>query len=284
MSKITVVSLIVPCFNQAEYLSETLQSVLSQTHSDWECIIVNDGSYDSTDEIVAHWLIKDKRFKYIYQINKGVSEARNVGIKSSTGKYILPLDADDLIESTYLEKAVNILENNARIGIVYCKARFFGKKKGNWYIPSHSVKRILFYNTIFSSAVFRRSDYDTTKGFNTNMKEGYEDWDFWLYFVERGVKVYKIPETLFFYRIRDNSRNQSLNFEKLAELSRQIILNHFELYRKHFKNPYILSEYFEFRQVLSVNPFKSIIHILRNLEFRILIFFLESKLYYYFKS
>src|SRR5687768_10004937 len=93
---IPLVSIIVPCFNQAEFLNETLQSVLSQTISDWECIIINDGSKDNSEEIALPWVDKDKRFKYLKQENRGVCAARNKGISEANGKYILPLDGDNL--------------------------------------------------------------------------------------------------------------------------------------------------------------------------------------------
>lgn len=76
----SLVSIIVPCYNHAQYLDKTLTSVLNQTYRDWECIIVNDGSEDDTKIIAAKWCEKDNRFKYVDQENKGVSAARNNGI------------------------------------------------------------------------------------------------------------------------------------------------------------------------------------------------------------
>lgn len=277
-SKPSLVSIIVPCYNQAQYLSETLQSILDHTYSNWECIIVNDGSPDNTEEIALEWVRKDNRFKYISKENGGVSSARNDGIKQSSGKYILPLDADDLIEKTYLEKAVRILDDHADIGIVYCKASYFGDKSGNWKIPSHSLKQSLFFNTIFCTALFRRSDFDLTNGYNANMIHGYEDWDFWLYLLELGVRVSKIPENLFFYRIRANSRNSSIDWERLIILYNQIILNHNELYKKHFKDPFIIVDYLKFRKGFTGNINKDIRYLLENFRFSIGCFYMEYKL------
>ena len=78
-----LVSIIVPCYNQAHFLDEALQSVLSQTYTNWECIIVNDGSPDNTENIAEKWLAVDSRFKYIKKDNGGLSSARNIGIKMS---------------------------------------------------------------------------------------------------------------------------------------------------------------------------------------------------------
>ena len=100
----SIVSIIIPCYNHAQYLDVTLSSVINQTFSNWECIIVNNGSEDDTKIIAAKWCEKDSRFKYVEQENKGVSAARNKGIRISKGEFILPLDADDYIVETFLEK------------------------------------------------------------------------------------------------------------------------------------------------------------------------------------
>ena len=109
MSKISpVISIIVPCYNQAQYLPETLQSVLEQDYRHWECIIINDGSPDNTEEVALEWCSKDERFKYFKKENGGLSDARNYGIKHSVGKYILPLDSDDKISKDYTLEAINV--------------------------------------------------------------------------------------------------------------------------------------------------------------------------------
>ena len=93
----SIVSIIVPCYNYAALFREALDSVLAQTYDDWECIIVNDGSTDDTEEIALQYCQKDERFIYFYKENGGHSSARNYGIKKSKGEYILPLDPDDKI-------------------------------------------------------------------------------------------------------------------------------------------------------------------------------------------
>ena len=94
-----LISVIVPCYNQAQYLDECLQSVLNQIYTDWECIIVNDGSPDHTEEVAKKWLEKDSRFRYIYKETGGLSSARNAGIKIAKGEWIQFLDCDDFISS-----------------------------------------------------------------------------------------------------------------------------------------------------------------------------------------
>ena len=120
-----LVSIVVPCYKQAHYLEQSLQSVLEQTYTNWECLIVNDGSPDNTEQIANKWCKKDLRFKYIFQENGGLSSARNKGISNASGSFILPLDADDLIHKNYLEKTVPILSSNEHLGIVSSYSKFF---------------------------------------------------------------------------------------------------------------------------------------------------------------
>ena len=101
MNNASLVSIIIPCFNQGMYLSETIESVLSQTYRYWECIIINDGSADNTEEIALGYCNNDERIKYLKQDNKGPCVARNYGISNAGGIYILPLDADDILGKDY---------------------------------------------------------------------------------------------------------------------------------------------------------------------------------------
>lgn len=226
------ISLIVPCYNQAQYLSETLDSVLAQTYSSWECIIINDGSKDDTETVALHYTQLNNRFKYIYQDNQGVSVARNNAVLQSSGEYILPLDGDDKIGSTYVEKALNHFAQYPETKLVYCDAELFGAKNGKWILPEYSYDEIIWSNSIFCSAVFRRADFEKCGGFNPNMREGYEDWDFWLSFLKKEDIVYKINETLFYYRIRPESRNTTADNSR-EKLFLQIYHNHEDLYNQY---------------------------------------------------
>ena len=237
------VSVIVPCYNQGVYLSETLESVLKQSYDNWECIIVNDGSTDNTETIANTFLQKDKRFKYVYQQNAGLSAARNIGVKNSSGEYILPLDSDDLIHSDYMKLALKAFEDNPNLKIVYSKAALFGVRKGEWILPEYSMERMLGRNCIFCSAFYRREDYNTTNGYNSNMKYGFEDWDFWLSLLENGGDVFQIPQILFFYRIRKKSMFRYISKENFIFIRKQIWNNHKELYATNFLNPLECFEY-----------------------------------------
>jgi glycosyltransferase involved in cell wall biosynthesis len=260
-----LVSLVVPCYNQASFLAETLNSVSQQTYTNWECIIVNDGSPDNTEEVAQIYCNKDSRFKYFYKTNGGLSSARNAGIKVSMGKYVLPLDSDDKIETEYLEFAVEILNSNDNIKIVYSKAELFGQKSGLWNIQEYSLERMLATNLIFCSAFYRRSDYDKTNGYNSNMKFGFEDWDFWLSILENGGDVYRIDKVMFYYRIRKGSMLRSLDTTKQSYLRGKIYENHRKLYSENSLNPLYTFEYMSIEQSMEYKLGKTILKPIRFL-------------------
>lgn len=107
-----LVSIIVPCYNQAAFLDQCLQSVLVQTYQNWECLLINDGSTDKTEEIAKNWVAKDSRFKYFYQKNSGVSTTRNFGIEQSNGEFIQFLDGDDFLHPEKLQKSLDFTSQN----------------------------------------------------------------------------------------------------------------------------------------------------------------------------
>ena len=147
-------------------------------------------------------------------------------------EYILPLDADDKIAPSYVEKAVKILEENPNIGIVYSRARIFGTKNKEWKLAEFSREKILYSNCIFASAMFRKSDFEKIGGYKEYMKDGWEDWDLWLSFIEAGFDVYKIDEVLLFYRKYNKNSRSDLAANKINFLYSIIFKHHLDLYLK----------------------------------------------------
>jgi glycosyltransferase involved in cell wall biosynthesis len=229
----SLVSIIIPCYNQAKYILECLDSVKAQTYSNWECIVIDDGSTDDTKILVQNYCLTENRIKYFFQQNSGVSTARNNAIKMSSGKYILPLDGDDKIGDCYIEKAVNLLENNEQLKVVYCKVDLFGNSSGKWNLPNYSFELLLNRNVFFCTALFRKTDFEKTNGYDPLMKVGLEDWDFWISLLSNGGEVFQINETLFFYRIVKNSRNSSFDENKEREIRQYVYLKHKSLYDKY---------------------------------------------------
>ncbi|MFZ6664544.1 glycosyltransferase family 2 protein [Peijinzhouia sedimentorum] len=227
-----LVSVIVPCYNQAQYLDECILSVSNQSFQNWECIIVNDGSPDKTEVIALEWANKDSRIKYHKKINGGLSSARNAGISISKGDYILPLDADDKISENYIEKALLTLKSSNEVRVVYGKAKKFGESDSEWLLPDFSFNKLKFNNMIYCTGLFRKSDWLINNGYDENMVGGWEDWEFWINMLKRGGIAVRQDEIIFHYRIKLNSMVKSLNdnFEKRVKLSSYIIYKHSDIY------------------------------------------------------
>lgn len=225
------VSIIIPCYNQGKYVAEAINSALRQTFKDIEIVCVNDGSTDNSVEIIKSFENKYKNFIFLNnEENRGVIYSRNFAIKNCNGTYILPLDADDIIEPTYVEKAVKILDNNPNIGIVYCKAKIFGNYDKYWNLKPFNKSDILYENCIFCSAIFRKSDFLKIGGYNNNMKYGCEDHDLWLSFIEQGLEVFQINEILFSYRQYDETSRTTISLKNKKEIWNNLIKNHINLY------------------------------------------------------
>lgn len=218
-----LISVIVPCYNQAQYLDECLQSVYNQSFENWECIIVDDGSPDNTKLVAASWLQKDSRFRYIYQENKGVSAARNNGIKSADGEWILPLDGDDKIGERYLELAEKEFTSYS---LIYCKLNLFGLVKKKLDVRDYNYQELLFFNPFFCSCFFLKKHWVSVGGYDEEMKHGLEDWEFWINICyNQTITVKKLDYTGFFYRRKDNSVDTSINnHEKLKDLVKNYIV------------------------------------------------------------
>ena len=237
-----LISVIVPCYNQAQYLDECLQSVLDQTYTDWECIIVNDGSPDHTEEVANKWLEKDPRFRYIDKENGGLSSARNAGIAIAEGEWILPLDADDRIGNLYLELAS--LEFNKDYSIIYSEAEFFEGKKGRWNLCEFSVNEMAKQNCIFCSAFFRKSSWEKVRGYDINLIYGLEDWEFWISIIRKvSTNVYKIPEICFYYRVKNVSMIKNLNTDKRKFALDYISIKHVDFFVSEMGNFIELLDY-----------------------------------------
>ena len=224
------VSIIVPCYCQAEYLPETLDSVMAQSYENWECVIVNDGSPDNTEDVAQAYCQRDNRFKYVYQSNQGLAVARNTGVAHSNGTFILPLDSDDWIDATYVEKAVKCFEREPGLKLVYCKAALFGAETGLWDLPEYHYHKLLWKNCIFCTAMYRKVDYEKTRGYNPNMRYGFEDWDFWLSLLSETDRVCCLDEPLFHYRVKESSMLKDLKDSRLEATYIQIYNNHKALY------------------------------------------------------
>lgn len=246
----TKISVVVPCYNQAEYLAEAVKSLLGQSYSAWECLIVNDGSTDDTETEARRWCQTDGRLRYVAKENGGLSSARNAGIAQSKGEFILPLDADDRLHKDYLRDAVEAFAGNPALTLVYADAEYFGARSGEWLLPPYEYRTLLLSNLIYCSAVFRKADWESAGGYDENLKTGWEDWEFWIRLLYGEKEVYRIPKVRFYYRQKEQpSMIGSLmkSEEKFCEAMFYIFAKHRNIYSEYLMQ---LSKYIEKYSVL----------------------------------
>jgi glycosyltransferase involved in cell wall biosynthesis len=191
-----LVSIIIPCYNYGNYLKFTLQCILNQTYSDWECLIIDDGSTDNTKLVASEFSEIDKRVCYIYQDNAGPSAARNNGITKSSGTYIQFLDSDDLIHVDKIRLQVEFMERHGNADLVYGDALFFDtNEKPEWKMGNAKrgkynnlkvtgqgaimIRNLCKNNFIEISCPLIKKDLIDKIGYFDVGFFIYEDWQYW---------------------------------------------------------------------------------------------------------
>lgn len=221
------ISVIIPCYNQGEYLPDAIDSVLAQTIAAHEIIVIDDGSTDKTLEIAKSY--ESKGIKIVSQVNKGLPGARNAGIMNATGDYILPLDADDILLETCIEKLTEaaIKTDSDVIGPSF---NMFGYRTGSVILDQiPSIEDFKTANRLPYFCAVKRSVFLEVGGYNPKMKWGWEDLDLWFDIFKRKHSVCLLGEVLVLYRTKPHSMIDVAN-EHSGELSDQIRRNHKELF------------------------------------------------------
>lgn len=232
------VSVIIPCYNRAKYVGETLKSVQNVNYPNLECIIVDNNSTDNSADVIRQFTSSDSRFKLIEQQENNISIARNTAILASTGEFILPLDSDDLIHPEYVREAAEVLKNRPEIAVVTCDAQLFGAKRGKWKRPEYNFNDFLIKVSIHNTSMYRRADYDKTTGYEPELMFC-EDWEFWINLLKRGGDVYKIRKNYLFYRKHGDSTQKKYRHspEENEFVTKFIYEKHKELYAPLLENP-----------------------------------------------
>jgi len=226
------VSVIIPCYNQGEFILDAIASVEDCWDDVWELIVVDDGSTERLTRDVLEYL-QGHGYLVIAQGNHGLAKARNVGIERARGRYILPLDADNRIKPDYIRKGIEILDKYPQVGVVYGNGDFFGERQGIWEVPDFDLERLLRGNYIDACAVFRKQVWADCGGYDGDMPErlGFEDWDLWLGAAAKGWQFYRIPEVMFGYRVRSGSMVSTCRLPgKRFQLVSYICAKHRDLY------------------------------------------------------
>jgi len=254
-----LVSIIIPCFNQGQYLNEALHSIMNQTYSNWECIIVNDGSQDNTDELAKNWNKRDERFRYIKKEKGGPSAARNTGLKIAKGEYIQFLDADDILECNKIGHQINYLNSTTNsIDIFVSGYRYFINadklRELQIFGPSnllpevvinmedkHDIQRLFAKKNplVISAALYHMRVFDKVGLFDEELR-AFEDWDFHFRCALKGIVFQHtgyFPDTKTIIRLHEES----------AMYDNQLLNKQMQKFRlKHRNNPIFANKYSKF--------------------------------------
>jgi glycosyltransferase involved in cell wall biosynthesis len=272
-----ILSIIIPCYNSESTLEMTLDSVIKQDFQDWEAIIINDGSTDTTEDIALRWVDKDKRFKYFAKPNEGLGKTRNYGISRSNGIYILPLDSDNQLIKDFTLDAIAVFELNQDIGVVYGNAEYFGERTGLWEVAEYDFKKILAGNYIDACAIYRKKLWVEVGGYDENMPyQGHEDWEFWVALGVLNVKYHHLNKTTFKYFVSKYSMIRSFTFEMMLLNYDYISKKYSNQYQKFYRDVYLLFEKNEKEYKQNLKSEKFVMNLFTKMFFGIKFFKLKS--------
>ncbi len=278
------VSIIIPCFNQETFLASCLNSILNQTFTDWECLLIDDGSTDKTEETAKKWTAKDSRFFYFKKQNEGVNQTRNFGLDIAKGEWIQFLDADDVLDKNKLKKSLEndngeniVITNFAMISGEEISEPFCDLSKYEITFENLVARWDIDFNLPIHCVIMKRELVGNTR-FDTKLKAK-EDWIFWLeIFNKRDVQSKFIDERLAYYRqnahgaskqflsvYMDNFTANKFVFEKYDDYAKSLLFNRLNLqnldlnnnnfhqknYIRKLQRTKILKVYLNFREKLS---------------------------------
>lgn len=204
------ISVVIPAYNQAKYLAETIDSVQKQTYADREIIVVDDGSTDETAEIAKGY---GESIRYVYQENQGLAGARNTGISLAQGEFVALLDSDDYWASDFLAKMISLADRQATATVYYCGVQYISsdgrvleqKSIPPVYEPAEFSKVMLRNNFLVPSAtVLRRQPVIDAGMFDIDYRR-LQDWELWVRLLKSGKKFAGIAAPLVYYRLHDAS-------------------------------------------------------------------------------
>ncbi len=205
------VSIIIPCYNVQEYIAQCLDSVLTQTHTNLEIIVVDDGSTDNTYTILEEYAQKDTRIRVIRKENRGLAAARNTGIEAATGEYLVLLDSDDVMLPEKIAQQLLWMDQHPTYELVYSGLYHFWDHTSKIYrlaiapLTRDIYQGLLRGNCINPNTVcIKRSVYERIGGFDEALRSA-EDWEYWLRAAKNGIVIGYQPDILTLYRMRSNS-------------------------------------------------------------------------------
>jgi glycosyltransferase involved in cell wall biosynthesis len=227
------ISVLMPCFNHGAFIDEAVGSVLAQTFQDFEIVIVDDGSTDAaTVEKLAAWTAP--RTMVLRTANRGLPAARNHAARHASGEIYCALDADDRLAPTWFEKGIRALDADPGLAFVSHWLETFGDERWTWRPERCDLPALLARNTVNGAALVRRPAFEAAGGYDETLRDGCEDWDFWLRLVEEGRAGAIVPEVLFYYRRRADSMSRRMLEEQAYRRPLEaLVRKHEAAYRAH---------------------------------------------------
>ncbi len=204
MSRGPQVSVVVTCHDLGAFLDEAVDSVLAQTVDDVEIVVVDDGSTDPGTMALLD-AYNRPRTRVIRTGNRGLPAARNLGVSHASGDYLCMLDADDRLAPRYVERSLQAFAVDPSLAFVSHWLQTFGESNEEWRPRDCDLEALLDRNTVNGAALVRRHAFEAVGGFDEAMRDGLEDWDFWLRLVTKGYRGTIVPEVLHHYRRRAGS-------------------------------------------------------------------------------
>jgi len=227
------ISVLMPCFNQGAFIGEAIQSVLDQTLADAEIIVVDDGSTDA-DTIARLRDLRTPRTTVLRTENRGLPAARNFAAQQAAGALFCALDADDRLAPAWFERAAGVLDAQPELSFVSHWLQTFGDESWTWTPTSCELPALLARNSVNGAALVRREAFAAVGGYDESMREGCEDWDFWLRLVERGFRGAIVPEVMFHYRRTPSSMSRTMTAGDAYRRSLTALVDkHESSYRTH---------------------------------------------------
>ncbi len=217
----SLISAIVPCYNSAATIKETLGSLEAQTHGNWEAIIIDDGSTDGSSEVIKRLESADPRVRSRWQPNQGLGSARNTGIQTAQGDYFVFLDSDDILLPHMMERLLRAIQRNPPADIAHCGLIYSdsGLVARNWRMPAETPSDYFFslaHSNLFAChcILLRRPLFQRMGMFDPAMRSCH-DWDLWLRAARAGARFTAVSEPLAVYRLSpiSMSRNPLVHFE-----------------------------------------------------------------------
>jgi glycosyltransferase involved in cell wall biosynthesis len=230
-----VVSVVTPVFNAGPVLEHAITSVAAQSFADWEQVLVDDGSTDDITRRILERAAARPNVTVIRTENRGPAAARNLAIARARGRYVLPLDADDFLDATFLARTVPVLEAEQATGVVHTWVGLVDGHVGVWKTGPAVIPALLARCTIHVTSLYRRELWEAAEGYDTSFVDAGEDWDFWIRLAARGVVAREVPEVLAYYRRTPRSRENVARSGTATSdaVVRRMLAKHRALYAAH---------------------------------------------------